>query len=387
MSDLKLYDRSRVTTDWTCPRKRYLNYEYGGKGIVSSNTSLDLFMGTCLHDGLAAMAHGLVKARKNNNPLFMGDIDLIATTAQKQMFETLTAHSTGVMEEIDYALEQSTLIEGMLRGFYKQVWPRILKQFPIILCIEEEMKFEHEGLTFMSKPDLVVMDGDGNVAYIEYKSTGSKSEGWVNGWSTAVQLHSTIKAIKATRDIDVSQVIVQGLYKGFSSYGKQSSPFCYAYFKKGQPPFSQDQIEYTYKAGYKRVPVWEMEGGVKKWVEGMPEEVLSEQFPQVPPIFINDDLINSFFTQRSFRENEIKMAMDMISYADEESRKSILDVAFPQKFDACASYYGRNCEFLRICHGRVENPLNEGWEQRVPHHQLEIDQWAQLKDKVTTSNG
>ena len=373
MSELRLYDRSRVTTDWTCPRKRYLQYEFEGKGIVSSNTSLDLFMGTVLHDGLAGIARGL-------------DIDLIAETARKEMFEILSKNSTGVMEEIDYALEQSSLIEGMIRGFYRQVWPRILNQFPNILFIEEEMRFDHDGLVFMSKPDLGVQDNDGNVAYIEYKSTGSKSEGWINGWSTAVQLHSTIKAIKATRDLDVSQVIVQGLYKGFSSYGKQSSPFCYAYFKKGQPPFSKDQLEYSYKAGLKRVPVWEMEGGVKKWVEGMPEEILSEQFPQVPPIFINDDLINSFFKQRSFREREIDLANGLISHADEEARKSILDVAFPQKFDSCSSYYGRACEYLRICHGNVNDPLNEGWEERVPHHQLEIDQWNLKENENVEGN-
>jgi hypothetical protein len=373
ISELKLYDRSRVTTDWTCPRKRFWNYEYNGRGIVSSNTSLDLFMGICLHDGLAGIARGF-------------DIEELAPVAKKQMFDALTEHSTGVMEEIDYAAEQSTLLEGMLRGFHKQVWPRIQTQFPIILCIEEEMRYDHDGLVFMSKPDLVVGDNDGNVAYVEYKSTSSKSEGWVNGWSTAVQLHSTIKAIKATKDIDVNQVIVQGLYKGFTSYGKQSSPFCYGYFRKGQPPFTEDQLEYSYKAGFKRTPTWEMDGGVKGWIEGMPESVLSEQFPQVPPIFINDDMVNNFFKQRGFRENEIQLALGILeSTEDPDAFKNVLDVAFPQKFDSCSSYYGRECEFKRICFGNVDDPLTSGWEERIPHHQLELDEWSRVKNDQTNT--
>jgi hypothetical protein len=218
-------------------------------------------MGTCLHDSLSAIA----RSQANGEPI---NIDLIAETARKQMYGALTEESTGVLEETDYAWEQSSLLEGMIRGFYKQVWPKLMEAYPTILCIEEEMRYDHDGLVFMSKPDLIVADHDGNAVYIEYKSTGSKAEGWVNGWSTAVQLHSTIKAVKATKDIDVSQVIVQGLYKGFQSYGKQSSPFCYAYVRKGQPPFSEDQIQYEYKAGFKRAPVWDLEGGVKAGLRG-----------------------------------------------------------------------------------------------------------------------
>lgn len=360
--ELKLYDRSRVTTDWTCPRKRFWNYEYKGKGIVENNTSFNLYFGTILHDGLSAIARGF-------------DIEEISKLAYESILQTLTENSTGAEEEVNYAFEQATLIEGMLRGFYKSVWPRIQDEFPIILCIEEEMRYDHDGLTFMSKPDLVVADRNDNVTYIEYKSTSSKSEGWVNGWSTAVQLHSTIKAVKATRDLDVSQVLVQGLYKGTNSYGKQSSPFCYGYFRKGQPPFSTDQIEYQYKAGFKRVPVWEMAGGIKSWLEGMPDEVLSEQFPQVPPIFINEEMINTFFVQRSFREAEINMATQMIGTSIEMD--GVMDVAFPQKFDSCSSYYGRNCEYMRICFGGVTDPLNEGYEVREPHHELEIKEWLE----------
>jgi hypothetical protein len=368
---LTLYDRSRCVTDWSCPRKRYWNYEYNNRGITSGTTHLELFLGSAIHEGLAAIARDEYSEEKIG-------IDNIATTAHDVMIQSLLEKTNGEVEEVDFAQEQATLVEGLLRGFYKHVWFNLMHQYPNILHIEEEMKYEHDGLVFMSKPDLVVADSDGNAVYVEYKSTSSKKEGWVNSWATAVQLHSTIRAIKATTGVDVQQVLVQGLYKGFESYGKQSSPFCYAYKRAGTPPFSVDQIEYAYKAGFKRYPVWEMPGGVKAWVEGMPANILGDQYPVCPPIFIKDQLVDDFFIQRSWREKEIELAVNMMKNADEESKAGILNVAFPQKFDQCHPYFGKPCQYLKICHGHVSNPLEEGWIYREPHHTLELEQQKEL---------
>lgn len=283
---------------------------------------------------------------------------------------------------MDFASEQSALIEGLLRGFYRHVWPQLLRDYPNILYIEEEMTYAHDGLLFMSRPDLVVSTGEGDLVYIEYKSTSSKKEGWVNSWATAVQLHSTVRAIKATKGLDVAQVVVQGLYKGFESYGKQSSPFCYAYHRNGNPPFSQSDTLYEYKPGYKRTPVWEMPGGVKAWVAGMPDQVLADQFPQVPPIFVNHDLLTAFFQQRAYREHEIVLANQMLKGADDEAVTNLLNVAYPQRFDQCHPYFGRACSYLRLCHGHVEEPLRSGFERRVPHHQEEVERFEQSGDVV-----
>ena len=73
---LTLYSRSHVVTDWDCPRKRFLQYEYKGKGIVSGSTHLELYLGTCIHDGLAAIATSW-QAQGS------ADIDLIASTARR----------------------------------------------------------------------------------------------------------------------------------------------------------------------------------------------------------------------------------------------------------------------------------------------------------------
>lgn len=322
-------------------------------------------MGTTLHDGLSAIAGMSLKEGGV-------DIDLIATTARKQMFDSLLEATSGEFKEVEFAYEQSTLVEGLLRGFFKHSWPRLMEQYPTILYIEQEMEFRHDGLVFMSKPDLVVEDKEGNVVYVEYKSTSSKKEGWVNSWATAVQLHSTIKAIKATTGRDVGVVKVQGLYKGYESYGKQSSPFCYAYRRNGNPPFTKEEVRYEYAAGFKRYPTWEMAGGVKQWVEAMPENVLGDQFPEVPPIFIKEDLVDAFFRQRAVREREIDLAKELMKW-NPEAKEEILNTAFPQRFDQCHPYFGKPCTYLRICHGGVQDHLKEGYEYRIPHHTLEVE--------------
>src|ERR1700676_1978535 len=108
MAELRLYSKSGVQLDWTCPRKHYWGYEYGGRGITSGNTFLELYLGQCLHDGLAAVAKGV-------------DIDSIAAAAKEQMIQSLMSGGTGVQEEFDFANEQAALVEGLLRGFYKHV--------------------------------------------------------------------------------------------------------------------------------------------------------------------------------------------------------------------------------------------------------------------------
>ena len=358
---LIVYSRARATMDWECPRKRYWHYEYGGKGIVGTNTFLELYLGTSLHEGLAAFAQGV-------------GVDEVAEAASKQVVGALLPYDTYTSEEEDFGHEQATLVEGLLRGFYKHVWTRMKEQYPTIIAVEEPMKYVHEAgterpMVFLAKPDLVVEDKEGNYWYVEYKSTSSKKENWVNSWDTAVQLHATIRAIEQTKGVKLTGVIVQGLYKGYESYGKQTSPFCYSYRRNGNPPFTQTEDLYEYKAGYKKFPVWQMVGGVKKWVDEMPENILGDQFPQAPPIFVKEELIDSFFRQRVYREQLINLVMD----SPNELAKETLDQVFPQNFDKCVPYFGKPCTYKQLCFGDSSDPLALGYEVRDTSHEEEWD--------------
>ena len=370
------YDRSRVTTDWRCPQSRFLGYEWGGTGLAEETLALELYTGTVLHDGLAAIVAG-------------ADIDQIAGAANEQMKQALLGSGEGTDYDRDtYASEQAALAEGLLRGYHKHVWPMFRVQYPEVVAIEKELIYNHDmfqgeevknqpRFKFMAKPDLIVRDTEGQLWYVEYKSTSSAKDTWVNSWNMAVQLHSTIKAVEAEVGEKVTGVIVQGLYKGYVSYGKQNSPFCYAYHKPGNPPFTKDLWSYAYAPGYKKYPVWERPGGVKDWVENMPEDVLTDQFPTSPPIFIKDELVEAFFRQRAVRESEIAMAAKAMQNPElsPEIKQEIMDMSFPQRFDQCQPSFGKACQFRRICHGNVQDPLAQGFTRRQPHHQPELDAW------------
>lgn len=364
---IRLIDRTRTVQDWKCPRSRYWGYEYLGRGIVKSGTSLELFMGITVHDALAYLATDALAGVKT-------DIDKLASVAYAQMYEQLYPKDGVVLpEQVEFAKEQATLVEGMLRGFYKHVWPKLLDQYKIV-AIEQEMEYrlDPEGqFIFMAKPDLIVETKEGELVYIEYKTTSDKKEKWIQSWETAVQLHSSILATEQTLGRRPAYVQIVGLYKGYESYGKQGSPFCYAYKKSGNPPFTQDQTAYEFKAGFKRYPTWELPGGTKTWIDAMPDNVLTDQFPLTAPIFVNEDLVESFFRQRYQRENDILCGVQ--GMADNPDDDTIIDDVFPQRFDQCAPGFGRPCQYKKLCHANVPDPLTDGFELRQPHHARELE--------------
>ena len=351
--NLILYSRSAVTEDWRCPRARFWRYEYLNRGIVADGTSLELFLGTAVHDAIAAIAHGV-------------ELEKICQAATTQVKATLLNDIEGDVDAEHYAEEQAALVEGLIRGFHRQVWPKIIVEHEIV-AIEQEYTFGHDGLTFMSKPDLITRHRTtGDLVYWEWKTTSTTKEQWINSWSTAVQLHSSVRAVEQTLGEKVTQVMVVGMSKGYSSYGKQQSVFCYANHKAGEPPFTKDLWSYEYRAGLRKYPVWQRAGGVKRWVEEMPEDILMQQFPRIPPIFINDELIDTFFRQRAEREHQIRATRNL-----DLNDPAVMDSVFPQHFEACNPGWGRGCSFRQICHGPKKDPLEMGFQLRHSHHALE----------------
>lgn len=380
LDDLKLYSISRTVQDWKCPRSLWWSHEYGGKGLSSASTALELFLGISLHDSLA----GIATFQRDTGTV---DIDLIADTAATNIFESLMRNAGGNVEAEPFAHEQAALVEGLVRGFYRYVWPSLLQRYPKIISVEEPMLYRHDingkpdvngDFVFMSKPDLILADESGTQIYCEYKSSSSKSPEWTASWETAVQVHSVIRAVEQTTGTAPGSCIVQGLYKGYfdKRYKRQNSGLCYGYGKVGQPPFTADQISYDYKPGLRKLPVWEMEGGVKAWVDNMPIETLAENYMQSPPIFIREHLVDGFFRQRAQRQNQIWDARLLIK-ADPAATDMVLDSVFQQRFDQCSPSFGRGCQFKPLCHGG-QSPEMAGFVARDNSHEGEY--LEKLKD-------
>ena len=174
-----------------------------------------------------------------------------------------------------------------------------------------------------------------------------------------------------TLETSTGTFVANGYASHNSQYGKYSSVLVYGYAGKGNPPFTKVTYSPDYRAGLKRTPVWEMEGGVKMWIEKLPLETLSEQFPQTPLIPTNEGLAQDFFRQRAIRENLVKTQLSGFKDFDPKSREECLDTFFPQSFSQCSPSFGSPCEFLNICHGTPqakEDPLNHGFAKRDREH-------------------
>jgi hypothetical protein len=382
---LHFYSRTAVTTDWKCPRQRFWNYQYQGRGLSSTDTALELFLGIHLHDGLAALASGTLT------------LDQICKNAYDDILNGLRPDPTSASSEDpqreEFANEQATLITGLLYGFGLHVWPRLQAEYPTIVAIEKEFLLRHDApggpIGFMAKPDLLLRNKDGALVYFEYKSTSSNKEQWALSWNTAIQLHSAAKVVSENLGEPVDHVVVQGLYKGYvDRYGRQSSPICYAYYRQGVPPFSKDSWTYEWTRGYERYPTWRRPAdhpalAIKAHIQGMPSNMLAEQFPVVPPIVPSEAMVQSFFKQRAIRESKIRDATLLIKMQpslEDPKAQAILDEVFPQTFEACSPSFGKGCNYRVLCHGKIDDPLNAGFQRRSSHHAQENSNLAEQGD-------
>src|SRR5690606_26097293 len=150
-------------------------------------------------------------------------------------------------------------------------------------------------------------------------------------------LHSYLAAMRRATGLDISAAVVVGWYKGYESRGKQNSPFCAAYHRPGNPPFTAGDIAYQWKAGYKKLPVWQIDGtSPESWVDQMPDDVLAEQFVIVPPVYLNEQIAETFFRQSRFREAEIQQGIQLLKQAPtEEFKQHVFDAYFPQNQEGC----------------------------------------------------
>ncbi len=359
-----LYDRSRVLVDWACPRRRYYAYEHGGRGLVPNHGPLPLQFGTIVHEALATLA------RTDPDPA-----PWAAAAAQTLRDWLATTGGADTPEAQQRQQEHVTLVEGLLLGFARFVWPVLRMAYPRVIAVEQDLCWEQaDDLAFMAKPDLILADADDRWWYVEYKTTSYKGESWIAQWETAIQLHATARAIEVVLDHPVEGVIVQGLYKGSARYGRQQNVCCYGYRKPGRPPLIPEQLSYAYRPGWTLTPVWELPGGITQWIANMPATVGSELFPQSAPIGLNRPMVEAFFRQRALREPEIAWGRALLVEAasDETHQQQILDAFFPQAFDQCQTPWG-TCAYQPFCYGTAPAPGDcpPGFAWRVPHHEAE----------------
>jgi hypothetical protein len=359
---IHVFSRSSIEQDWRCPRERYWNtVAINGRGLQSKGDSFYLQFGIIFHQAMEDLALG-----KHLEPTVE-----IAKGTLSEWFLTHTAPLSSDPEWI--SMEQCSLMEGLIRGSAQIVFPAIKARGQIV-AVEREVAFIDGGLGMLTTPDIVVKCEDGTFEYHDHKTTQSKQETWFEQWDTSIQSMATVKAVEQTLGARIERVVYHGYYKGWNGDGWQHSPFCWGWKKDGLAPFQEEEYSYTVMRtkGWFRSPVWEMDGGVKRWMEDMPSDLLSKQFFSTPPLYVNDDLISSFMRQTWRREWAIAGARENIRN-NPDKREEIMDEVFPQVFKNCPKCWAKD-----LCHQPAvsASPLTKGFALREFHHPLEEEWWT-----------
>jgi hypothetical protein len=355
------FSRSAGDTDDNCPRARYWNTVYGGRGLESTEPKEALNFGTEIHRGLQ---------------------------------EIWTSGNIKVHEYFKDFGELGQVGRGLLFAYYSTVYKRYQAEGWRLLYAEKECRatlgFSPGGreLILLAQPDLLLQHEEtGIVRYVEAKSTKVLGNDFLESWRYAPQLAAGFEAVWQTLGIQVDEFVMQLFYKGtfYKDEGRWASVFVSAW--RRPHPSLVGEFEWSYK----RPQSW------KGWervnpIEHMPESawhemlfkmgVLEEQVPETPPMIFHKGMVSSWMEQKARREGEIadasaKLEDNWINGGTQHVDPLVVrDLNFPQKFLKCKPYQGYPCNFLSLCWNPTEtkNPLLSGrFTWRQPHHKTEAE--------------
>lgn len=423
---MRLTDRSRHERGLKgCPRARWLEYEYLGRGLRPRAQRIALATGHEVHEVLEAVLRacdgGEPPSQNQARAAIVREVDLYQQHAKARGF-----YGVELSEQALYVVvEQACLIEGLAWCFYRAALPWLLAEFEI-LAIEqtvhvilgcdcglagvgepriEEGQLTHEGrecggTILPIRPDIVARRrSDGSVVSIDFKTSAYPPQNIDTEHVLQMGL-STLGASRLTGE-PCSQYYLLGLLKGqrkasgSSTLKTQQSALCYLYHRPADPPMISEAsyvAGYTRARGYGKVPVWECfpdwrDSGispVEHWVlDVMSAEEVGDNVAISPPQSVDDRLTPQMLQEihsEALTWEDIRAAMA----ADPEG----IDSYVRRSWDCHP--WGEDCEFLRVC------KMQEGWahpeesgfyEEREPHHLLETELFATRAGRETKERG
>lgn len=409
---LVAFSRSPIE-DWEkCPRKRYLGYHWGGRGIERTTLNLDLSIGITTH---AILARTLMMVRDlgYNQTEFVNIV-----SAELEAFER-NLRQRGVQLEMSSGYEQDEegniqvaagnldFIVGLWRCWIASacdMWvslrlPHLIQEYVIVTVEEEEeLLLPGTNLLFLSRLDaLLQRRSDGEYFILNFKTVGEANGWWLEQWRHDMQTLSEMLPIEAKLGQRVSGVLIEGIVKGRKSvqYPKDSgqwynsSPFCWAWKKSAAPPFPPEYAgryewndmtgNHRLGKGWQRTPVFQdPDMGGNRWMLWLLQhdpQLVEQQFVALPPILRQDYEVDQWLRQAKARESAIAYHADLIQLAtDDEEARNLLDAHFPMHTGGGNCIRPNQCQFYNICWGPARHdPLNSGYQIRKPNHPKEAE--------------
>jgi hypothetical protein len=395
-----LTDRSRYLLGLKhCPAARYYQYHAGdyGYGWGLRRQSVPLRTGIYGHDALAGIL-GCVIAGVD------GDTKLLRSVIQQSIEKyRLSVEATPLTDQDNAAFvaeEQAHLLEALAWGFVRIILPAFKDRFKIV-DIEREEAFEVvDGITQMSKPDVVVEDKQtGELALVDFKTAASFSDAWLEGFREDIQGMVGAKAVQLRLKRPVDNYWIIGLCKGgrrrFAKRGvetaekRQYSHLCYAQVIEPNPPIQPEVALRTMGIWIDKQPVWKLklpteprQSNAEWWAMNIDKETLNRDYMLIGPYNVDKYMVEQYFRGMVPEERRWINKLNDLYEAELNGGWSswvfqeILDATFPRSYN-CFTYFGDRCPYYRLCFKREgwEDPIGSGWyTHRRSHHEPELVQ-------------
>jgi hypothetical protein len=428
--------RSAIQSAMNCRRKRWLNYHYNGKGIVTKSANVPYITGTSVHKGPEYLLREYQQGRivefptkeqlENGIKLALGD------------YEKLIISATEETDKAKYE-QQKYLTEALIRAWSYVELPVIMKYFDV-LAVEQDIEVPlGEGVILESKADAILKRKTGNEVFPYSIKTMRRFDEKKTKANFDLALQTVLEAY-ATRHL---LSLVGSAYNVFMDYAQASiksdrhfsnlSSFCrmhlpnpstlsvvgtkHCFLVKGTSKqddsgnwvsdsplisgyYNEEKGEYTpkwripngnYKSGYSTLGkgwsyfnVWE-KTSIEQWIECLEPDIIKESVI-VPPTetWIVPEEMECRVRQVQEQEQNVQLALSVVDpTATHGTRDRMLDKYFPQNTDHCL--FPVRCDYYEICHLRDwkadgvniqirADPTSNGYQWRVPHHKLEKGQ-------------
>jgi len=358
------FDRSRIETDYRCPRRLYWEYYYDGKGLQPVKLNQHLAFGGVVHEALQCiMEYCQELDTLPTVPEVKEWIDQAAGMLRDEFTVARGFQAEPILEEgFDGTLVQVTddqswlldhycdLLEGLVVGWCLVRLPALLEQYRVVEVETEEQLLihtwntglrsnEHDGLVvdtsqliFLSRPDAILeRRTDGALVILSFKTVSQVVSMWLENFKTDQQTISEVLPVEARLGREVAGVQIEGLVKGAqrtewpkgSGHRYHSSPLVWGYLKEegGLAADWKAQFEWQDEAGNNRRlgKGWNRQriaesypGRIAEWLGYLYQnepELLRAQFISPPLITRSAQELEEWQEQVKYREVDVHNAL------------------------------------------------------------------------------
>lgn len=357
--------RSSHEALFTCPRRYYLGYEYGGTGLDEALPGLRLQIGLAVHEGLEESMRLLRESPDGSTVVPVTH----AETAFKA-FERLTKpHREAWAEDPRWltALDEGALLAyALVYGWHKAKFAAFARRFEV-LQVEQELETPlGSDVVLQSRLDVLVRER-------------ATSDVWVINWKTSdkndpLKLHDQFRndpqmwaealAAEYALKEPVLGTIPIVLFKGALRNWRHSTPLLYCYGKDGVWKFSYTRGWACVRADQRAdLAQSGAQGGLRAWIDSLPAETVAAGFIDVDPVMKINEVVEERLAGWVYRENATRHVLLRGTEADKLLH-----------FGARDGYWCQWCPFVGPCKegGSLEALVAEGrLVARVDHHSQE----------------